>query len=259
MSNKAPNILPKNNFRYIAWKNSLKKRPPPWNRGLNKEINLSVKKISQTMKLKKIDNFKQWREKMRQTGVIRNTNIPFNKTVKLAILTGMILGDGNIYKFPRTENLRIKLNLKYPKLITYISLLVESIFKKKPLVIKEKDVNCVRISLYQNNLSKRLSIPSGNRHKQNVGIPHWIWENEKYIIGCLRGLFEAEASLCVHMPTGTYNFAFSNTCPQLLSDVKQALLLLGYHPEVRSNAIRLRKKNEVFQFKQLISFRDYAE
>jgi hypothetical protein len=45
--------------------------PSNWNKGQTKYNNLSVKKISDTMKLKKIDNFKFWRDKMKKEGKIK--------------------------------------------------------------------------------------------------------------------------------------------------------------------------------------------
>jgi len=50
---------------------------------------------------------------------------------------------------------------------------------------------------------------------------------------------------------------FFNKNIGLLNEVEKALLKFGFHPERRLNAVRLRKKNEVFAFKQLINFRQY--
>jgi hypothetical protein len=88
-------------------------------------------------------------------------------------------------------------------------------------------------------------------------MPSWISKNKIFLINFIRGLFEAEGSLSIHLPTGTYNFAFSNKNKSLLKIVEKSLRLLGYHPEVRPVAIRLRRKAEVERFRQLIQFRMY--
>ncbi|MEI7777747.1 MAG: hypothetical protein WCI52_04025, partial [bacterium] len=76
-----------------------------WNKGLNKENNTSVRKISDTMKSKKIDNFRLWRLKMKEAGKMGGER-PLVKNGDLAELIGMTLGDGSIHKYARTEGLR---------------------------------------------------------------------------------------------------------------------------------------------------------
>ena len=252
-----PNLLPKNDIRYKKWYDSLKKRPPPWNKGLTKENNSQVKKISDTFKRKNINNFLKWRYKMIQKGEIIPNRPPLIKSSHLALLTGLILGDGNIHRFPRTEKLTITLGLDKPNLILFTETLVEEIFKKKPKTLKHNTGNAVRIYIYQKQISERLEIPSGNRRYSTTGIPRWTWKSKEYLISCLRGLFEAEGSLSIHLPTYTYNFAFSNRNIKLLDDVRKALVKLGFHPEIRPDAIRLRRKEEVKYFKNLINFRRY--
>lgn len=228
-----------------------------WNKGLTKETDYRVLKISQTMKSKRVDNFWKWRDKMREIGKIPDGYPPFSKSEDLAEYIGAVLGDGNIGKFPRTERIIIVGNANNDGFIRRYANLTESLFKKKPALSHDNGVNAVRISLYQKKISKRLNVPVGNRTKLDIIIPSWIWKNNKYLISLLRGLFEAEGSLSIHIPTGTYNFQFKNQNKSLLRIVLRGLKLLGYHPEIRINSIRLRKKMEVESFRKLIRFRVY--
>lgn len=91
-------LLLKNDLRYRKWIKSLKKRPPPWDKGKRKETDLRVKKISDTFKRKKIDNFSKWREEMKRIGKIRSFYPDFTKSNELAFLIGVSLGDGNIFE-----------------------------------------------------------------------------------------------------------------------------------------------------------------
>ena len=75
-----PNLLEKNDPRYVKWRRSLKKRPLPWNKGETKETSQSVKKISETMRRRKIDNFAEWRRKMIKLGKIKNEYPKLEKT-----------------------------------------------------------------------------------------------------------------------------------------------------------------------------------
>jgi DNA-binding transcriptional regulator WhiA len=247
--------LPKNDPRYINWRGSLKKRDTGWARGYTKETHPSLAKIAQTFRQKGIDNFKNWREKQRELGLIPSTSKPLQRDKNLAFLMGLVLGDGNISKFPRTECLRITLAEKYPKLITYTKSVIRKVFGKTPNTRKVKGSACYIITMYQNNISGRLGIPIGDRSNFNFCIPDWIFNKRAFLISFLKGLFEAEGSLSIHLPTYTYNFQFSNKNHSLLKCVRESLELLGYHPEVRSVAVRLRKKTEVESFRQLIKFR----
>ena len=230
----------------------------PWNKGKTKETDLGVKKISETMRFKKLDNFAKWRTNARLTGLIPDPNKKFEKSENLASLIGLILGDGNISEYPRTETLRLTLGTDKPKLASYSVMLIKDVFKKAPSLVQRTNLNCFNITISQKNISKRLEVPVGARGKLEIRLPSWVWRKRKYIISVLKGLFEAEASYCVHEKTYTYNFEFSNRNSSLLDEVEKALKLLGYNPERRKYAVRLRKKAEAIKFHSLIKFRAYS-
>lgn len=250
-------LLDKDDPRYIRWKKSLKNRPSPWNKGKNKDNDISVKKISVTLKTKKIDNFKTWRENAKKLGIIPNPEKLFNQNEDLAFLTGLILGDGHLAKASRTEVLRITLGTDKPDLWKYAAKIVSRVFNKKPNIRKRKHSEAMDITIYQNNLAKRLFIPLGPKRKYRLKLPPWIWGNKSFLISAVKGLFEAEGSFSIHLKTCTYNFAFCNFNTSLLLEVKKALILFGYHPEERKTAIRLRKRDEALSFEQLIKFRKF--
>lgn len=229
----------------------------PWNKGHTKLTHPSVMKTSRTMRLKKIDNFLQWRNRMKSLGIIPNGYPSLPHSGDLAEYIGVMLGDGNISRFPRTERIILVSNANNPGFIRYYAILTEKLFNKKPGVYNIKNVNAVRITLYQKELSKRLGIPTGNRSKINLKMQGWIYENRTFLIRFLKGLFEAEGSFSIHLPTSTYNLSFSNRNISLLDGVEKALILLGFHPERRHNAVRLRKRHEALAFEALISFRKY--
>ena len=252
-----PNLLSKDDPRYIHWRKSLSKRPVSWNKGKTKDTDSSVKKISETFKKKRINNFASWRKEKIAAGELKADYPPFEKTSDLATLVGLVLGDGHIAVFPRTERLEITLGTDKPKLIDFVFQLMEKVFSKTPIKRKDKNARCVKVGLYEKFISKRLGVPTGNRRYSTSGIPKWIWQKREHLIGCLKGLFEAEGSLSIHLPTCTYNFAFANRNEILLDDVRRALTLLGLHPEARTVATRIRRKHEVKYFQELISFRKY--
>jgi hypothetical protein len=230
---------------------------PSWNKGFTKFTHPSILKISRTMKRKKIDNFKKWREEMMQAGKIPRNYPPLPQSGELAEYIGVVLGDGNISKFPRTERIIISGNANNPGFIERYENLTRKLFLKKPTIEKISRRNAIRISLYQKCISRRLSIPTGSRAEFNFKIPSWINKSRPYLIRLLRGLFEAEGSLSIHKPTCTYNLQFSNKNQSLLKAVADSMKVMGYHPEMRKTATRLRRKMEVAKFQKLIKFREY--
>lgn len=210
--------LPHDDRRYIKWRKNLLRRPAPWSKGYTKETHPSLAKISRTFKEKKIDNFAGWREKARKKGLIPRDYPPFKKNQELAFIIGLILGDGHVSKFPRTECLRIALGTDKPALWKYVTKIVRKVFHKNPAVFKCRESACMTITIYQKDLGKRLGVPIGARKQLLVQIPQWVWRSRRFLISYLKGLFEAEGSFSIHQRTCTYNLSFSNTNVSLLDE-----------------------------------------
>jgi len=224
----------------------------PWNKGKTKETHPSLLRLSKALKTKKEWNFSKWQRKNR---------IHYEKLKKdkdLAELIGIILGDGNLYKHSRTENLRVICNSKDIDYIQHVVDLITEIFHKIPSVIKRKNENATVICLYQCKISKRLELPCGNKIKNNVGIPYWILLNKDYMCKCLKGLFETDGCFVEDKNNYTRIIEFKNNCERLRQDVYNILLKLNFNPQFGHNYIRLARKKEVHSFKKLIDFRNYC-
>lgn len=193
--------------------------PSNWSKGFTKETHPSIRKISDTMKRKKIDNFALWRNRMKELGEIPASHPSFGRSGDLAELMGVVLGDGHLSRFPRTEELTIFSNADNKGFIERYSHLLEKIFSKKAYVAKMSRSNCVRIRIYQKEIKKCFGVPYSPRGKKSIGVPMWISKNKRYIVRYLRGLYEAEGSFCVHEPTSTYKFLFRNRNLSMLRNV----------------------------------------
>lgn len=222
--------LPPSDPRYRHWRERLLGRPA-WNRGRTKEDDPRVRKTSETFKAKHIDNFAQWRQEARRNGRIPRIHPALAQSKQVAFLIGMMLGDGHIQRFPRSERLRIVLGTDKPLLWQYVAKVVQDVFAKEAWVRKQRRAACVEISLYQTKLSERLGIPVGDRRNCVVRLPERIRSDRRHLATCLKGLFEAEGSYSVHEPTYTHNLSFSNKNASLLDEVEWALTSLGFHPE----------------------------
>lgn len=231
--------------------------PSNWAKGFTKHNHPSVLKISETMKHRKIDNFRKWREEAKKKGLIKSDYPPFDKNGDLAELLGVVYGDGNIEKFPNTERLVIACNSNSKGFILRYANLVEKIFTKKPTLIQSKSANSLRISIYEKYISKRLGIPTGNKSGIKVETPLWIKNNREFFKRFLRGLFEAEGSFSVHKPTSTYKFSFSNRNGWLLKLVYDGLIMLGFHANLSGYRVQISRKEEVYRSIEEIQFRKY--
>jgi hypothetical protein len=222
-----------------------------WNKGHTKLTHPGLLKMSRTLSAKKKWNFSEWRA--------RRPKIDYsvNKSGDWAELVGITLGDGNIFKFPRTERLVIACNSKDTKYIEHIKNLIKKVLKKEPQAQKSKNSNCVHIKLYQCRLSKRLRMPSGNKIQNSVVIPEEIYRNRNLLIRCLKGLFETDGCFIIDKKNYTRVIEFKNMSRTLLKGAYLGLKGLSYHPQFGKNYVRLARKDEVYNFADLIQFRRY--
>ena len=229
--------------------------PLPWRKGETKETNPSLLKLSSTLKAKRVWNFSKWQKERRR--FLINQYKELSRDINLAELIGIILGDGNLSRMPRTENLRIICNSKDTTYIRHISELIAKIFHKAPSIINRKSEHATVISLYQCRISNRLELPCGNKIKNNICMPSWVFLNNLYTSKCLKGLFETDGCFYEEKDNYTQVIEFKNYCIKLRHDVYNALLKLGFNPQLGSNYVRLAKKEEVRRFKELIDFKNY--
>lgn len=230
---------------------------PVWNKGLTKETNPSLRKTSETMKQKQLDNFKNWRDDMKQQGLIKSAYPPLAKNGDLAELIGIILGDGHIHKHDRCDSLRIVGDSKKMDFVTHSARLVEAVFRKKPNVAKRKSSNGVNVTFYEKNIATRLNVPSGARAKYEFQLPVWIERNKNNKIRFLRGLYEAEGTLCHSLATYTHKFIFTNMNEHLINLVARLVRGLGFTVSVSANKVQVSRKDEVQKLSNLIQFRHY--
>ena len=216
-----------------------------------------AKKISQTMRSRRLDNFKQWRDKMKELGDIKSAYPVFKKNGDLAELIGTVLGDGHIYKHPRCDSLRITGDASKMDFVNRSANLVEVVFDKKPTVLKVLRSNAMTVTIYERNISKRLGIPQGSRKDLNYILPKWIVRSRSFTIRFLRGLYEAEGSLCYHPPTSTHKLFFANKNQHLLKLVATLVEGLGFTQNTYINKVQVSRKAEVQELKNLIQFRSY--
>ena len=209
------------------------------------------------MSARHLDNFKLWRDRMKESGKIKSIYPSLKKDGNLAELIGTVLGDGHIYRHPRCDSLRITGDAKKMGFINRSAYLVEAVFDKTPTISKVRRSNAMTVTIYERNISKRLKIPHGSRKDLNYIPPKWISSNRSHTIRFLRGLYEAEGSLCYHPPTSTHKLFFANKNQHLLKLVATLITSLGFTQNTYINKVQVSRKVEVQGLKNLIQFRSY--
>ena len=195
---------------------------------------------------------------MKFRGMIKNKYPALKKDGDLAELIGVILGDGHIRKYPRTEELSIFSNANNPGFIKRYSRLIEIVFGKKPKIgFHSNKKSCVRIRIYEKHIADRLHIPISPKMRKKIPFHRWISSSRKFMIRYLRGLYEAEGSFCVHRPTSTYKLFFSNINTSLLHIVSLSLKRLGFFHNLSGFRVQVSRKKEVYKLKKLLGFREY--
>ena len=228
-----------------------------WSKGLTKETHSSLRKTSETMKARQVSNFASWMSLMKKNGKIKSTYPKFIRNGELAELIGVILGDGHIQKFPRTERLLIFSNSNNKGFISRYQKLVKKTFSKEPYVYKQATANCIRISLYEKKISVRLGVPYSPRKNLNIKVPRWILAKDEYVVRYLRGLYEAEGSASFHSKTYTHKLEFSNLNESMLQNVFRLMKRLGFHPHRDMKRVQISRKDEVVKAITLLQFRKY--
>jgi intein/homing endonuclease len=74
-------------------------------------------------------------------------------------------------------------------------------------------------------------IISGNKTKNQISVPGWIKKNKKYIIACIRGLFDTDGSLHLYSKRPSLRIEFSNASLPLIKDFYDMCISLGIYPQ----------------------------
>lgn len=197
---------------------------------------------------------KKWREWWKKEGKFISNPIlqqlPIKKprkSVELAELTGIILGDGGL-----SENqLTITLNYKDDKdYILFVIKLMEKLFGVSPAVYPKHKSSVDNIVISRRQLVKfltqRIGLKKGNKIKNRIDIPQWIKNNKKFKIACVRGLIDTDGSVFTHtykVGGKWYSYKkldFTSLSQPLLTSVFAILKKLGLHPRIaRHKSVRL--------------------
>ena len=219
-------------------------------------------------KLPKSKNGGQRKGRKNSTGNTKDILIP-EKNEELAELIGIILGDGSIQDKNWGYSVRIVGDSVKDReyLLSYVKPLCDSLFGLDSKVSKHRKWNELFITIHSKRAVEFLlsvGLLAGDKIKNKVTIPTWIFENDSYLQACLRGLVDTDGSiyeLKPHWP-GLWQICFTNRNDALINDFRAGLLKLGikcskiyqYNPNKRSPKVYITKKTELSKFYKEIGF-----
>ncbi len=169
---------------------------------------------------------------------------------KLAEFLGIMLGDGGM-----TENqIRITLSSRDDvEYSNYVRNLMRGLFGEYPAMTSGRP-STLDIYLSGRSLVKMLKgrgLVVGNKIRQGIEIPDWIWKKKAWIGVALRGLFDTDGSVYLdrHGKYRSICIAYTSYSPSLLRDIQRGLRDWGFLGiTVSGNNVMLRRRQEVVEF-----------
>jgi len=186
------------------------------------------------------------------------------KDERLAELVGIILGDGSIYKSKERSMYELRIaghsidDKEY--LINYVGSLIEELFGIKVRLYFFKNKKCLHIKAQGVRLIsylEKIGLISGNKVKNDVGIPQWILDSKEFTKCCIRGLIDTDGGV-YDCGNGSLfpRIGFCSYIPQLRNDFRNSLLNLGFFPLkwIMKTKTAIYRKKEVFRYIEEIGF-----
>lgn len=205
----------------------------------------------------------------KNSGSFRKPKLLVTKPSKqLAELIGIILGDGNIY-VGRGGYYYVRIcgdNVKDRNyLLNYVRPLFELLFHKKMHIVEQIKYHELFISIGNKDIVHTLvhfGLKAGNKMKNNVQIPSWIFKSKEYIQACVRGLIDTDGSVCPITGRNYPYIWFSCDIENLRKGFDRAMKIL----EIKTSKWNMRKdrtpdiyigsKEMIQKYIQTISFKN---
>lgn len=170
----------------------------------------------------------------------------------MAELVGILLGDGSFYVAKNNHETDIALDMKEVDYKKYVKTLLVTNTGAYVWEKKDRSANCVHLRISSKRptmaLLKMSFKKSGNKIKNQVTIPRWIWNNKIFLRCCLRGLIDTDGSISRLEPQwpNLFQLSFKNSNEKLLKDVRKALLKLSFHPsQIFENRLVITRQKEI--------------
>jgi len=148
------------------------------------------------------------------------------KSSNLSEMVGIILGDGNLYYNEKQHKYLLRISSNTEEEIEYrlyVADFMQKIFKISPRIVDKRDRKGTDLIIQKKEIVEQLiknGLRAGNKVKNQVNVPFWIFEKKEYIIACLRGLFDTDGSIYLRNTQKTFGLNFKNGSLPLVNNFK---------------------------------------
>jgi len=148
----------------------------------------------------------------------------------------------------------------YDYLTRYVRNLIKNLFGTESKISKRKG-NDLSIIVHSRKLIEffvRFNLKAGNKIKNQITIPKWIFENESYLRSCVRGLIDTDGSIfrMSKKDPNLLRINFKNFNQKLLRDTRAAFIKLSFHPSkiIGNNVFYISRKKGIVRYINEIGF-----
>lgn len=186
--------------------------------------------------------------KLRFNNKRSDISIPKDYSKELSEFIGILLGDGHI----TPTQVTVTLGNKEENYTRHVARLISKLFNIKPKVMKRK--GGYHIVYFGSTVVVRWLVSMGlafNKVKNQVKVPPWVFANNDYMKGFLKGFFDTDGS--VYKLRFGVQLAFTNRSLPILESLQHCLTSLGYSPSnISLFRTYLTRKNDVIRFFETI-------
>jgi hypothetical protein len=162
----------------------------------------------------------------------------------LAEFIGIVLGDGSI----RVGQVVVWCNLLDIAYAQYLKRLIFNLFSVKASLsvdLRDHVVAVLASSVALVEHLETLGLKRGDKVRQQVDVPSWVWQRRDFQMACLRGLMDTDGCVYRHAYRvngklyGYTKLAFTNYSRPLLDSTKRLFEALGFFPTLHKDGRRL--------------------
>lgn len=181
------------------------------------------------------------------------------KSVLLAEFIGILIGDGGMTRYQVVVTTNSVDDYEYSLFIANLS---QRLFGMMPNLSERKDSQCITIVTSSVELVKFLKtagILQGDKLKQNLNVPTWIFKNKAFEVACLRGMFDTDG--CVfqerHKIKGKMycypRLSFVSASEHLRLSIYNILEDLEFTPKIRNNrSVNLERRCDIESYFRVV-------
>lgn len=186
---------------------------------------------------------------------LKKIKIP-KESKRLAEFTGLLIGDGHMSNYQVSFYTSLKTDYEYA---LFVKSIIKKLFNITPVLKKrERDNTAMVVSSSKQmvNFLYNKGVPIGNKIKNKLKIPNWIFKKISYQKAFIKGLFDTDG--CIFLDRHktikkTYKYLgwmITSYANNLISDIITVLKNLNFSPtyKISQKSVYLRKQKEVIRY-----------